>query len=135
MYKVRWNTPMEDFSFLKGKTLVSLEQSTDNEEENDSLVFKTTDGETFILIHVQDCCESVYLEDICGDLEDLVGTPILLAEEVSNFEEPYNPYKEDWGGTYTWTFYKLSTIKGSVTLRWLGTSNGYYSESVGFYKI
>lgn len=32
-------------------------------------------------------------------------------------------------------FYKFSTIKGSVTVRWCGTSNGYYSTRVKFKKI
>jgi hypothetical protein len=81
-------------------------------------------------IHFQDCCESVYLEEVVGDLEDLIGTPILFAECVTNEDNP----KSDWDESHTWTFYKLGTIKGSVTLRWYGTSNGYYSESVNVTK-
>ena len=114
---------------LLGKTLVGIDRQDDRE-----LIFKTSEGETFRMYHDQDCCEIVYLQDIEGDLEDLVGSEILLAEEISgdtpaDFKFEYQP------DSYTWTFYKFATNKGHVTLRWLGESNGYYSESVTFEKV
>lgn len=109
---------------LKGKTLSKV--AGDDYE----LVFETTDGERYRMYHEQDCCESVSIESIVGDLQDLVGSEILIAEEVDG-ESPadFEAYE-----SYTWTFYKFATRKGYVDIRWLGQSNGYYSESVSFVK-
>lgn len=99
---------------------------------DDDMVFKSDSGKVFRFTHFQDCCESVYVEDVCGDLQDLVGSPLLVAEEVSSLDDfkPDEP-NSDWESR-TWTFYKFATNKGNVTVRWLGTSNGYYSESVSY---
>ena len=93
----------------------------------ESLIFATDKG-VFVQYHNQECCEDVRIEDICGDLDDLIGNPVLVAEERSN-------YKETEIGDEEWTFYELATIKGSVNIRWYGESNGYYSTSVSFVKI
>lgn len=98
-------------------------------KSNDELIFHATDKRVFRFHHYQDCCESVYIEDITGDLQDLIGSQLIMAEEVSNMDAPN---LEDSYESYTWTFYRYGTNKGSVTVRWLGTSNGYYSESVDF---
>jgi len=116
-------------SDLKGKTLASVRGGVGD----DSIEFKTTNGETYLMYHEQDCCESVSVQDIVGDLQDLVGSEILLAEEVSG-ETPADFNYMDHESV-TWTFYKLATRKGYVDIRWLGESNGYYSESVSFRKI
>ena len=78
----------------------------------------------------------VRIEDIIGDIGCLLNTPILLVEEVSNKDEnPEGVTAPDHQDSFTWTFYKLATVKGSVTIRWYGESNGYYSERVDFQRI
>lgn len=99
------------------------------------LLFETKSGKYFHMYHDQDCCESVTIEDIDGDLMDLIGTPIITAEEVIHEEEENPNSKDDYDTFLRWTFYKFSTIKGYVTLRWLGRSNGYYSIRVSFKEI
>jgi hypothetical protein len=117
----------EDVNVLVGKTLTEIQKV-----EDDEIYFVTSDEETYRMWHYQDCCEDVTIEDIIGDLDDLIGSPITLAEEVTSNENPLN---EEWDESFTWTFYKFATNKGYVTIRWYGTSNGYYSESVDFAKI
>lgn len=97
--------------------------------KDDFLQMVTTDGDVWQMYHSQDCCESVYIEDIIGDLQDLIGNPILMAEEVTEGEFVAGCDSQ------VWTFYKFATIKGYVTIRWNGSSNGYYSVSVNFYKV
>jgi len=74
-----------------------------------------------------------WIEDINGDLDDLAGSPIVMAEAVTDTKTP--PVNADSPESYTWTFYKLTTAKGYVTIRWYGSSNGYYSETASFAKV
>lgn len=90
---------------------------------------------TFKMHHEQDCCERVDLDDVIGDIEDLIGSPLTMAEEVSDDDMELTKQQkamEAEADSCTWTFYKFATMKGYVTLRWYGESNGYYSESVSF---
>lgn len=126
----------EELSALLGQTLAKVEV----EEDKSEIHFETVDGKRYALYHSQDCCESVTVEDVTGDLADLIGEPLLEAEAVSHDADEYTPnpaapkpseHAESW----TWTFYKFGTRKGSVTIRWLGQSNGYYSERVDFIRL
>lgn len=113
---------------LKGATLVSV---TGAHEGSERITFETDSGARYAMLHHRDCCESVAVAEVVGDVNDLIGNQILEAEEVSNQDNKPSEYAESW----TWTFYKIGTIKGHVTLRWLGESNGYYSEDVSFERL
>lgn len=124
---------------LVGKTVVRIERGKSG-DENDQLVFVCDGGCKLVMTHRQDCCETVEINDIAGDLEDLIGTPILTAEERESEIAPDDVLADRAnrsGESYvyipdseTWTFYTLRTIKGTVDIRWDGSSNGYYSEAV-----
>lgn len=113
----------DDISFMLGKTF-DLVYADKKHIDGHKLVFETNDGIVVKFYHEQSCCEDVSIEDIAGDLEDLCSSPIVMAECVSDRKDT-----ED-GSSQTWSFYKFATVKGYVTVRWLGTSNGYYSERV-----
>ena len=141
-----------DISILKGKVISSIHTDTNEIDDYDqlcadeSITFICTDGTELTMQHTKDCCENVTVEDICGDLRDLIGQTIVTAEVVINSstddivtseDKPVNSFLPVYPVAHTmsdysetWTFYKLDCIKGSVVIRWLGESNGYYSESV-----
>jgi hypothetical protein len=103
-----------------------------NKDEMYFFVQNKTEQFVFKLYHEQDCCEDVWIEDVCGNLPNLEDEKITEAECVSESEE-----NEESDTHTTWTYYKFGTRAGSVTVRWCGTSNGYYSESVDnkLYKL
>jgi hypothetical protein len=126
------NTKEQNMSYMDWESSAKIEDMvgkvfTSIRNEDTELVFENA-TERFVFFHSQDCCEHVSIEDVCGDLEDLVGEPLLIAEEVSG-ETPVD-FNEAEHESVTWTFYKFATRKGYVDVRWLGESNGYYSESV-----
>lgn len=112
-----------NFEDLKGMTFSNVERVGDDE-----IIFTEVSGRKFKLYHEQDCCEKVTIEDVCGDLNDLIGHPILHA--IGSSSELDGEYSHE-----TFTFYIIDTIKGTVTMRWYGESNGYYSEAVYFAEI
>ena len=120
-----------DIEDMVGKVFTSVTNNDDLE-----LIFEN-DVERYVFFHSQDCCEHVRIEDIVGDLSDLEGEPLLKAEETHNLFDILKSVDKEFSESGTWTFYKFATRKGYVDVRWLGESNGYYSEGVdlGYEKI
>ena len=120
-------TEVNELHDMIGRTMVSVT----GEIGDDHMTFHADNGDQFQFWYEHDCCASCTVNDIAGDIADLVGSPIVLAEEVSSEGTPphCDGYTPD---SYTWTFYRFATVKGTVTVRWFGESNGYYSESVSY---
>ena len=125
-----WNSSIKIEDMI-GKVFTSV-KNVDNTE----LVFENS-TERFVFFHRQDCCEEVRIEDIVGDLSDLEGVELLKAEETHNLFDMIKSIDKELNEEGTCTYYKFATRKGYVDVRWLGESNGYYSESVdlGYEKV
>ena len=130
---------MDSFSDLEGKALSRVVVTCEDEAlgRDNQIAFMCDDGSVYRLYHAQICCEEVYIEDVCGDWSDLLGGPLRLAEEASrdNHVKSIDGRRRGQEDSTTWTFYKLEGAQGSVTIRWTGTSNGYYSERVDFERV
>lgn len=99
-----------------------------DQTQTDTVLFYNTRGPVFVLAHRQACCETCEIVDICGDLSNLENSPLLRAEARQQLSED-NPE------TGTWTFFEFATIKGSVTITFLGESNGWYNEDADVLQI
>ena len=88
-----------------GKTIVKIEGLYHFSEK---VTFIFSDGDKLVMQH-PGTYSNVEVDDICGDIEDLLNSPLLRAEEVKHLNLPA---KESYQSNYTWTFYKFATIKG-----------------------
>lgn len=99
-----------------------------NDVSYDRIVFVLNDGTAFVLHNESEgdygCDVSIHLVDIEGDLFDLIDRPLVVSETAS-----HRP-PEKCCDSETWTYYRIATPKGMVSLRWHGRSNSYYSEAV-----
>ena len=119
---------MDNPSKIVGLTPVKIIESDDCE-----IRMTFSNGSVGRFYHEQDCCECVVIEDVSGDWSDLIGSPILLAEERTSVEPMHEKRPgEIWDESNTWTFYTFRGIGGTVDVRWHGSSNGEYAESVDF---
>lgn len=125
---MRYNNE-KPFYTLIGKTIVKIDGLKQGSE---SVLFTCDSGEVFEMCHRQDCCETVSIDDVNGDAGDLLNTPIVVASESTSNDQNAFGGTCEYDDSQTWTFYTLRTIKGTVSIRWFGQSNGYYSESVSF---
>ena len=117
------------FEELLGKTLTAIKV---DDKYAAWILFVVSEDEKYLLHNDEADCNDVQvtIDDINGDINDLVGSPLTMAESVSN--EAFEKTQDAEG---TWTFYRFATIKGYVDIRWFGTSNGYYSETVTLERL
>lgn len=112
-----------EVSDLVGRTIVSIKGLRQYSEK---VEIRTECGHVYTFLHRQDCCESVALEDFEND----IVVPALVVGAEESLEDGA---ENEWESS-TWTFYLINTTTGSLSMRWLGGSNGYYSESVDVIK-
>lgn len=116
------------FSVLKGLVLESFEEARGPDE-----IRIQASGKKFRMFHDQDCCETVDIESIHFVPESgkakMIGETILDAVEYTMLD------KRSDEGEGTYTYYTLRTDSVTITIRWWGTSNGYYSEEADFCRV
>ena len=116
-YLLNDKTPSYDKVNFIGKQFFHIHK------EDDEIFFYCSDGKIYQMYHEQEYSESVYIKNVKGDINDLINNEILNVELVTKD-------KKVSYGTATSTFYKFTTQKGSVTIKWFGNSNGRHSESI-----
>lgn len=109
---------------IKSELIDYVDLVKDKYGNTEIVMIEFESGSTLKFYHEQDCCESVYLESVDTNIDNLQGSKLLGIEEVAQ------KGNEDDYGSKTWTFYKIKTTSGYFTFRWLGKSNGHYSETV-----
>lgn len=121
---------LKEIGILAGLTLEKIEESKGRDE-----IYIHASGRKFLMKHDQDCCESVTIDSIKGDVNRAIGETVLDATESTNNDPKQEDTEVDgYNDSCTWTYYTIRTQSETIVIRWYGTSNGYYSERVDFYE-
>jgi len=99
----------------------------------DEVYVRCASGNWFMWYHLQDCCETVTLnedESLESRLQTLVGETVAIHTCDESQEMPSDGVMPEYpDDSQTWTRYTIETESGkSASMLWVGTSNGYYSE-------
>ena len=119
-----------NFFELKGKTITSIQGS--KSDDGDTII-TTSDGSSYTLTHIQDCCEHVRVYGTVGNIDDVLNEEVIDAEDTNPMDNPNAPDYKAYDSA-TWTQFRIVTNKGTFEIWWLGESNGYYGETVSVIK-
>lgn len=120
----------EDAEKLIGEVLESIDYSSN---DDDIILFRTKSGKTFQMYHQQDCCENVHMEDLQGNWADLVGK--VVRDVTVDSGDLGEPPSDSYNDSFTRTHFRFVVDDATVISKWIGTSNGYYSEEVSFKEL
>ena len=118
---------------LAGKKIVAID-IVDDPKKDHEIRIEIEGGRAFRFYHNQDCCESVRIaapKDGDGSLLNLIGKEI---REVTQEEDRDDRTDTDYD-SWTKTTITFRTDSETVISRWIGESNGYYSEDVDLEEI
>lgn len=134
----KWGVKLSNSPFmeLEGKTITKIEGL---EKWSYEVTFYCSDGSVFKMYPADDSflygnAIDISIEEITGDIDCLIGSPVLKAEVRRSEKKGGHVKGNRWDDPEVWTFYTLATVKGYVDIRWYGTHNGYYSAEVSFWK-
>jgi len=94
-------------------------------QDSNTIEITLSDGKVIKQYHRQDCCEYVAVHQVDGNISKHIG-----AKYIELLCKSRRAQNDEVSASGTWTFYTLKTSKGYLDWRWLGESNGYYSEDV-----
>jgi hypothetical protein len=115
-----------EFSDLVGEVL----DAVDIDREENHILLTTRSGRKFLVYHEQDCCETVAISGQDGSFDKLIGKPIVEARDFA-----VDTTEEGIDDSQTTTTLVFRVDDQTVISRWIGDSNGYYSESVDIAEL
>ena len=115
-----------EFSDLVGEVL----DAVDIDREENQILLTTRSGRKFLVYHEQDCCEKVQIVGQDGSFDKLIGKPIVEARDIA-----VDTTEEGIDDSQTTTTLVFRVDDQTVISRWVGDSNGYYSESVDIAEL